>query len=208
MAENKPVSPKSILIFVIILFILIASLSVASYLSSVKNIPPVVVQPTEEPIATPTPEPTIAPTLNIDMSNWQTYKNDKYGFEVRHPSDWSVSESLEDDQDPAVVVSLVSPSKKGYILGPYLPSKFAPKNWEEVNSFIAPKISIQGAVKNEITFNGHKAYEVINRPGDRNEMHEIYFLYNGYFFILQSSAISQRPEPLLNQVVSTFRFMK
>lgn len=59
MAENKLTSPKSILIFVIILFALIASLSVASYLSSVKNTPPVTVQPTEEPTITSTPEPTI-----------------------------------------------------------------------------------------------------------------------------------------------------
>ncbi|MBU4339194.1 hypothetical protein KKB43_06825 [Patescibacteria group bacterium] len=51
--------PISILIFVIVLFVLIVSLSVASYLSSVKNIPPIAVQPTVTPIVTLTPEPTI-----------------------------------------------------------------------------------------------------------------------------------------------------
>ncbi len=73
MAENKPVSLKSILIFVIILFVLIASLSVASYLSSVKNIPPVAVQPTptEEPTSKSTTTPTPTADTSVDNSNWQ-----------------------------------------------------------------------------------------------------------------------------------------
>ncbi|MDP3057518.1 MAG: hypothetical protein Q8N37_03295 [bacterium] len=60
MAENKQSSPKSILIFVIILFVLIASLSVVSYLSSIKNTPTIAVQPTVTPTPTPSPTPIIS----------------------------------------------------------------------------------------------------------------------------------------------------
>ncbi len=103
MAENKPVSPKSILIFVIVLFVLIASLSVASYLSSVKNIPSVAVQPTEEPTialtTTPTPEPTETPTptLNMDTTSWKTYSNESVGIEFKYPEELGIIDEIYTD---------------------------------------------------------------------------------------------------------------
>ena len=30
----------------------------------------------------------------VDTSNWKTYKNDKYGFEVKYPPEWPVSEKI------------------------------------------------------------------------------------------------------------------
>lgn len=34
-------------------------------------------------------------TGDIDISNWQTYKNEEYGFEIKYPSDWIFQESRE-----------------------------------------------------------------------------------------------------------------
>ncbi len=68
MAENKLSSEKKVLILVIVLFAIIASLSVVSYLSSFKNTLPITVQftvqstPTLEPTITPTPESTTTTT--------------------------------------------------------------------------------------------------------------------------------------------------
>lgn len=38
-------------------------------------------------------KPTLTET--IDTSDWKTYKNEEYGFEVSHPTQYSVSETLE-----------------------------------------------------------------------------------------------------------------
>ena len=35
----------------------------------------------------PTPQQEV-----LDTSNWQTYRNDKFGFEVKYPKDWSISD--------------------------------------------------------------------------------------------------------------------
>lgn len=40
------------------------------------------------PIPTPIPTPTPTPKAEINTSNWQTYRNDEFGFEVRYPEGW------------------------------------------------------------------------------------------------------------------------
>lgn len=38
----------------------------------------------------PTPKPTQEELDKIDISNWKTYTNADYGYEIKYPSDWSI----------------------------------------------------------------------------------------------------------------------
>ena len=46
----------------------------------------------ETTIPPPSPEETQPQTGAIDTSNWKTYRNEEYGFEVKYPEDWDTRE--------------------------------------------------------------------------------------------------------------------
>ncbi len=68
------------------------ALGATVYFSVLKNNPPVAVQPTPTttPILTPTisltPVPTVTPTT--DTSDWKTYRNEQFGYEIKYPENW------------------------------------------------------------------------------------------------------------------------
>ncbi len=45
-----------------------------------------------QPLLKTKEEPTITPIPEIDTSDWKTYRNEEYGFEVRYPNDWDAAE--------------------------------------------------------------------------------------------------------------------
>lgn len=43
------------------------------------------------------------PSIDIDTSQWKTYRNEGYGFEVKYPNGWMAAEKSGDNADPSVV---------------------------------------------------------------------------------------------------------
>lgn len=68
---------------------------VDAYLS--KKAAPVVGNSEEELLEeqTSTEPEGISSTSEIDTSNWKTYKNEEYGFEIRYPKSWHIYKSYE-----------------------------------------------------------------------------------------------------------------
>ncbi len=94
------------------------------YVAFVKPKTIVPVQPTPsptiastlEPTSTPSPTPISTPTPDevseADTSDWKTYRNDKYGFEIKYPVNWKLSEEeldwLGQMKNPVVPFELIT----------------------------------------------------------------------------------------------------
>lgn len=60
------------------------------------------IQPT--PSLSPTPEDKEVIESNIDTSNWKTYRNEEYGFQVKYPEGWgNLNESVSPKLRPLTV---------------------------------------------------------------------------------------------------------
>ena len=77
-----------VIIFIIAIVVSIGAILILKSLPSSIQVQPesqqvnVEVQPMEEP-------------TKLDIANWQTYRNEEFGFEFQYPDDWQVNESKE-----------------------------------------------------------------------------------------------------------------
>ncbi|MDP3057451.1 MAG: hypothetical protein Q8N37_02950 [bacterium] len=90
MINDKIVSTKVILG----IMVLVALGVITYYFIMLKKNPPIAVKPTPSTAIVPSISPALTPTPSIDISEWKTYTNEKYGFEIKYPEDTTVAENF------------------------------------------------------------------------------------------------------------------
>lgn len=73
--------------------------------SSPANTPTSLITPTTP--FYPTATPTTVPAEAVDTSNWQTFSNPDYNYQVKHPSDWTVSQWKMDKEPVTKIQNIV-----------------------------------------------------------------------------------------------------
>ena len=133
-------------------------------------------------------------TSDIDTSDWKTYRNEEYGFEVKYPIEWAIDKDKTNNSEVVFVMKDV----------PGRESIKVEKN-ADYTSYENLKISKLNEFKKyfvsskEIIIDGEKAL-VIDTSEMRGRM--IYFLHNDLFFEVVTGG---RMEKL---ALPSFRFLK
>ncbi|MBI2670271.1 MAG: hypothetical protein HYX20_03970 [Candidatus Yanofskybacteria bacterium] len=161
--------------------------------------------------------PTVSPGTT-EMADWQTYRNEEYGFKVKYPSGW-----ITDDLTPGKYYTLLLLDNKnevGLIINPDFKAVkvvdlIALKNgFEEAKSTIDKgfrdsegKILFEVGEIKQIVFAGESALEVMEiNPSGFGESKGIYFISKDRLFRI-SRVLNPTKNQELNQILSTFKFI-
>ncbi len=138
-----------------------------------------------------------------DVSNWQTYRNEEYWFEVKYPNDWEVSNhssgllSLKrvEDRLSGIQTFFTINIKKNYEINP------------ESSAIVMEKIRIGGRFGYKYFYQegaGTSEVVLIQLAQDALELSLDYFESKGSDFNSRKNAIEEIIEPIL----STFKFIE
>ena len=125
----------------IFILIVIGAVTVIAAMTRNKPYHPQQTQPSiaENPQATDT-TPVITPSTtavimsDVNTSNWKTYRNEEYGFEVRYPEEWIIGEVV----DGSLVARLFTPDyeknpQNNSLLSGGTIDILAQENWQRLN---------------------------------------------------------------------------
>ena len=179
------------------------ALGATIYFEMLKNNPPVAVQPTIAPTITPTP------ISSIDISDWMTYRNEKYGYEVKYPKDWFYENRSVNEDNQRIVFFDYKKDDKRHIEVSVDPNNTLEKISEELSSLViynAPPIT-----QKNTEFQGLNA---IYATGDFLGYAESFFveydknLYKIEYYIGNIKNKTEYETNIFNTMIESFKFVK
>ncbi|MEZ4104099.1 MAG: hypothetical protein R3B60_02310 [Candidatus Paceibacterota bacterium] len=147
-------------------------------------------------------EPLKFPDNNLDTSDWKTYQNEEFGFEVKYPSDWEVEVSKKDFLIRPI--TKIDPNDDG---GVYISVSDLSLN-DYVENRISSDVSLKGWVVNNnmqgVIFNYKLGVWSEGRGLDQRKVHQSYLFDLGKYRIsfYEPSDIKYRTKVLEKVVLS------
>lgn len=115
--KSEPLFFAKLFLILCVIFSAGTIFGVVGYLAMNKAVK--ISQPQVSVVQKPTQTPTPA---SLDISNWQTYTNEQYGFELKYPKEWSLTNNpFNNFEGINSVISLTSPDTLKEIEKPIKP---------------------------------------------------------------------------------------
>ncbi|MCH7604680.1 hypothetical protein IID24_01700 [Patescibacteria group bacterium] len=142
-------------------------------------------------------------TLPVDpTANWQTYRNEEFDYQLKHPTEWTISTGCFGCIVPEVDVAVMRPLENGGFMGAL--TIFTQQKDSGPQHFFEWLESIEEKGGKEIYIGGVKAWQLPDSGID------IVLERNGiaYGIIILEEATSAAEKETIDQILSTFRFIE
>ncbi len=123
----------------------------------------------------------VTTTTNEDISNWKTYRNDKYSFEFKYPTSATIKDNIS---------NIVVNSQNGWV---QIWTEDQGRGWFEGQAVTSQERITVGGIKTMLFNYGINSYSYIEKDSHR------------YSFVSEDSAMNTG---LLKNILSTFKFTK
>jgi len=155
-------------------------------------------------IASTTEEIATLTTEQVDTSNWETYRNEEYGFEVKYPEDYIIKK-IEGGiylKHPSVDLVPIHPPKGGAVSIALTKTKIEDEI-KSIEKSDPPFTRVRS--QKEYILDDVKGTEIVGTVAEGLDFYEIFIKYNNKEYLIDYGDIGL---DYSKEILSTFKFIK